>query len=163
LLPLSLCLIVAYFLPVFQYFRVLFLLPAYLLLLAFALSKRSLSVNSIAIGAQLIALVYFWVTPRFHKEDWRTLATTLLQNPQITIAMPSRNQNAPLKYYGVTTPILEPKNDILSGSHIYYIRYAEDLFDPTHTGQAKLLSSGYTLTKQTSYTGLQVDIYENHN
>lgn len=160
--PLTLGILVASVIPVYQYFRVLFVLPAYLLLLAIGLEKRRIATYLI-IGIQMIALAYYWLTPIFHHEDWRALVRDLPTDAQV--AMPSLNQNAPLLYYGVDqTRMFEPKLSIPAGKKpIYYIRYVEDIFDTSGIGPANLAASGYTITSQKVYTGIQLDIYENSN
>jgi hypothetical protein len=158
--PLILGILVAGILPVYSYFRVLFILPAYLILLAIALSSfKSWKISALVIGLQIIALIYFWISPRYHHEDWRSLVLDL--PPGVVVAMPSRAQNAPLRYYGYDSQVIEPSHEPLVGERIYYIKYVEDLFDTGKLGQANFLKSGYTSTSQKVYSGIQVDIYEN--
>ncbi|EKD80019.1 MAG: glycosyl transferase family 39 [uncultured bacterium] len=153
--PIILSLVTAIFLPVYSYFRLLFVLPAYLLLLAIGSQKLS----KVVILSNIIFLAIFWFSPRFHHEDWRSLVHDLPTGA--TLAIPSRAQSAPLLYYSVTQSILEPSHEKLVGNPVYYLRYAEDLFDPNHLGQANFATSGYTITSQKVYAGLQLDIYEN--
>lgn len=161
ILPVLLGLSASIFLPVYAYFRVLFVLPAYLLLLALALVRQSQKYTLAVVIFQLAALGYFWFSPRFHREDWRALVRDLPASA--VLAMPSRAQDAPLRYYGITAPIIEPSHEQIVGEQIYYIRYVEDLFDSTRLGQANFAKSGYTITKQQVYSGIQLDIYENHD
>lgn len=153
--PVILGLITAFIIPVYSYFRVLFVLPAYLLLLAIGSQKISKAI----ILFNILFLSIFWFSPRYHRENWRLLAHDL--PPNAVVAMPSRAQSTPLLYYSVTQLIIEPANESIVGEKIYYIRYVEDLFDPKKLGQANFASSGYTITSQKSYSGIQVDIYEN--
>lgn len=155
--PILLGLLTAYFLPVYSYFRLLFVLPAYLLLL----SLSSLKLSKYAVYLNLIFLVIFWFSPSYHKEDWQSLAEDLPANS--VVAMPSRAQAAPLLYYGWTGDIVEPSHENLTGNKVYYVRYVEDLFDVSKLGQANFKDSGYTITSQKVYPGIQVDIYENSN
>ena len=160
--PIILGIITASVLPIYQYFRVLFVLPAYLILLALGLSQLKTGKVLVAILIfQLVALGYFWVTPRYHREDWSSLVRDLPSSA--VVAMLSRAQGAPLLYYGWDKQIIEPSRDVLSGDKIYYIRYAEDLFDTTRLGQANFARSGYTISSQLTYPGIAVDIYENSN
>lgn len=159
--PVALGLLVAGALPIYQYFRVLFVLPAYLILLGVGLSQSPVRLTHAVIALQLFFLVIFWVTPSFHREDWRSLTRDIPASA--TVAMPSRGQNAPLIYYHLTRPIIEPSHETISGNTVYYIRYVEDLFDTQRLGQKNLLESGYTMTSQKFYSGIQVDIYENRN
>ncbi len=158
--PLIMGILIAGILPVYSYFRVLFILPAYLLLLAISASKfHTLKLPILLIATQLVALLYFWLSPQYHHEDWRSLVRDLPSGA--VLAMPSRAQNAPLRYYGYDQQVIEPSHETLSGEKIYYIKYVEDLFDTTKLGQANFAKSGYTITSQKVYPGIQVDIYEN--
>ena len=152
------------FLPVYSYTRVLFIVPAYLLLLSSGLASfRRQWGMIIVVGLQLTFLTYFWFSPQYHREDWRQLVHDLRSDPSAVVAMPSRAQNAPLLYYGWDQPIIEPCCEKIEGNKIYYLRYAEDLFDVPRVGPANLRSAGYTISSQVSYPGLQVDIYEHRN
>jgi uncharacterized membrane protein len=162
--PIILGILTASIIPIYQYFRVLFALPAYLILLALGLAKfKKPLLTYLVVIAQLSFLAIFWFTPGLHREDWRSLTSDLLADGNAAVAIPSRAQDAPLRYYGLTRRIIEPSHEAITGLKIYYIRYAEDLFDTGRYGQANLLSSGYTISSQKYYPGIQVDIYENRN
>lgn len=156
-------LIFALFIPIYSYTRVLFIVPAYLILLAIGLSKTSKYLARVAIVIQLISLAIFWVSPRFHREDWRTLTHDLNVQDKVTVALPSLRVGAPFLYYGLRQTPRELVTDDLSNAEatIYYVRYGEDIFDPGHASQARLMSAGYTISSQKTYSGIQVDIYEN--
>jgi len=158
ILPILLGILTASLLPVYQYFRVLFVLPAYLLILALGLSKLKYRYVIIVVALQLLSLGYYWLNPRYQHEDWRSLVNEVPSD--VVVAIPSRAQSTPLLYYNLPNKIIEPSRDELSGETIYYIRYAEDLFDVTQIGQAKLRQSGYTIVSQKTYPGLALDIYQ---
>jgi len=155
--PVVLGLTTAYFLPVYSYFRLLFILPAYLLCLA--LSSKNLS--RFVVVFNIIFVFVYAMTPSNHKENWRNLVAHIPAGS--VVAMPSRAQSAPLRYYGYDKEIIEPSHEDLQGSPVFYIRYVEDLFDTKKAGQANFKESGYTITSQRVYPGIQVDIYENRN
>ncbi len=150
-------------LPVYSYTRIMFVVPGYLLLLALALSATRLRYALFIVSLQLLALVYFWVNPEFHREAWRDVV--LDHGLEVVYALPSRAQNAPLLYYGVPrSQIIEPKTIAeLKSKRIIYIKYAEDVFDSSKEGEHNLIGAGYTLSDQKVYPGLQLDIYENNN
>ena len=155
---------IAMFIPVYQYFRVLFVLPAYLLLLALGLSRINIRHTALLVFTQVACLVIFWMTPSFHREDWRALVHDIndTKTETFAVALPSRNQDAPLIYYGVEGRVFEPKDQgIPPVSRVYYINYVEDLFDGGHAGRANLAKAGYTIGGQKTYPGIAVDIYEN--
>lgn len=152
----------AIFLPVYSYFRVLFVLPAYLILLALALDKLPQIYTHLVISLNLIFLLIFWFSPTLHREDWRSFTRDLNTDPSAQVAMPSHEQNPGLLYYGLDEArIFEPKKQDPYTHRVYYVRYAEDLFDGERSGPANLSRSGYTMTSQKVYPGIQVDIYEN--
>lgn len=157
LLPILFGLMIASLIPVYQYFRVLFVLPAYLLILSLALSSLKYRFTLALVSIQLLCLGYYWMSPRFQHEDWRRLVTEIPH--EAVVAIPSLAQSTPLHYYGLDNQIIEPSRDELSGETIYYIRYAEDLFDTGMVGQAKLKESGYTIVSQKTYPGIALDIY----
>lgn len=157
ILPILFGLMIASFIPVYQYFRVLFVLPAYLLILSLALSSLKYRFALALICIQLLSLGYYWLSPRYQHEDWRRLVTEIPD--EAVVAIPSLAQSTPLHYYGLENQIIEPSRDELSGETIYYIRYAEDLFDTGMVGQAKLKESGYTIVSQKTYPGIALDIY----
>jgi mannosyltransferase len=157
--PITLGLIVALFVPVYQYFRLLFVLPAYLILLGTALADRKMYLTYLVLVLQLAFLVIYATSPRFHHEDWRKVVADY--GADATYALPSRNQNAPLLYYGVPRGnILEPKIDELPDTpRIIYLRYAEELFDQAGLGRSNLTDSGYTMDSEASYPGIAVEVY----
>lgn len=157
ILPILFGLMIASFIPVYQYFRVLFVLPAYLLILSLALSSLKYRFTLALICIQLLSLGYYWLSPRYQHEDWRRLVTEIPD--EAVVAIPSLAQSTPLHYYGLENQIIEPSRDELSGETIYYIRYAEDLFDTGMVGQAKLKESSYTIVSQKTYPGIALDIY----
>ncbi len=150
-------------LPVYSYTRIMFVVPAYLLVLALALSHTRLRYAALIISLQLLALGYFWVNPEFHREGWRDVVRD--HGKEVVYALPSRAQNAPLLYYGVPrSQIIEPKTNVeLKSNIIIYIKYAEEVFDSSYVGEQKLKEALYTLESQKVYPGLQIDIYENNN
>lgn len=152
--------LVSLVIPVYSYTRLLFVLPSYLLILALGLNQLKSSWTWGVIAGQLFALVVFWVSPTFHREAWRSVVDD--NGKTATYALPSRNQNAPLLYYGVAdAQILEPKDapTLPSASKIVYLKYVENIFDITGIGASRLLQAGYQLEAQKVYPGLQVDIY----
>ena len=161
IVPVILGILTAAFLPVYSYFRVLFVLPAYLLLLALGLGKLPKIYTTMLLALNLCFLSIFWFTPSLHREDWRSLSRDLHGDPTSQIAMPSHEQNPGLLYYGIDEKrIFEPASEPIVTDRVYYIRYAEDLFDANQLGPAHLRDSGYTIASQKVYTGIALDIYE---
>jgi uncharacterized membrane protein len=165
IVPVGFGLLTATVLPVYSYFRVLFVLPAYLIILSLGLKQLPKIYTHVLLALNLIFLTISWTTPNFRHEDWKSLTRDILcETSSPVIAMPSHEQNPGLLYYGIAeSMIFEPKKDPIVGDKIYYVRYAEELFDTQKMGQANLLNAGYTITEQRVYPGIALDIYENSN
>ena len=161
ILPVILVSLVSLFVPVYSYTRVLFVVPAYLLLLSLALVQLQGRYTLLILSLNLLFLALFWFNPRFHREDWRSL-TSYLNAQEGTVVLPSLKQDAPFIYYNLSLP-LQSALDPVGAQHVYYVKYVEDAFDPSHLGPTDLARLGYTLTKQRVYSGLQLDTYENRN
>jgi len=152
--------LVSLIIPVYAYFRLLFLIPLYLTLLVLGLSRLPRYFTSIILTLNIIFITIFYFTPHFHHENWRSL-TQFLNTHEGIVAMPSLAQNAPLIYYNLTLPLTEVKNnESLTADSVYYIKYVEDLFDPMLIGRDNLVKQGYTMSNEIVYTGLKLEIYE---
>lgn len=152
--------LISLWVPAYSYTRVLFIVPAYLLLLAIGLSHLPWLYSSMALLLNVVFLIVFWFSPQFHREDWRSL-THYLNSQSGTVVLPSLKQDAPLIYYNLRLPLSSSLDPLLLGSKIYYIRYVEEVFDRSQLGRANLHKLGYTITSQQVYPGIQMDIYEN--
>jgi uncharacterized membrane protein len=146
--------------PVYAYFRLLFLTPLFLTLLALGLTKLPRSVTTLVILLNLAFIFVFYLSPTFHHEEWRTL-THDLNSQEGVVAMPSLAQNAPLIYYQLALPLTEIKNgETLITPTLHYIRYVEDLFDPHLRGKASLNNQGYSRVDTQYYSGIVLEKYE---
>ncbi len=159
LVPIVLGSLISLFVPAYSYTRVLFIVPAYLLILALGLSRLRSGFMYLVIAAQIIFLVFYWVSPQFHKEDWRSL-TAYLNAQSGTVVLPSLKQDAPFIYYGLTLPLLASNDPSLTSDKVYYVRYVEEAFDPGRLGEAHLTGLGYTISSQRTLPGIALDIYE---
>ena len=148
--------------PVYSYFRLLFILPAYLLLLAYGIDKSGIkSLWAVFVFSNFIFLSIYWLTPRFHKEDWRSLVQFLQNENGAALALPSLAQSAPLTYYGLSLPLLEPQNGVTGDYQtVYYLPYVEEIFDGQGRGRANLVSAGYQETSSLSFNLLPILKYE---
>lgn len=141
--PLILIILVSVKLPVLSYFRLLFLLPAFYLLLCVKTSRI------ILVGYLVFNLVttgIYLFNPVFHREDWQGLVKKLNPVGPVVI-IPA--VNAPLKYYYAGGII----DDIPSASEFWYIPYAEPIFDPSLTLRQKIITAGYQAIQEQHFRG----------
>ena len=150
LVPLILIILFSFQLPVLSYFRLLFLLPAFYLLLA----NYSKKIIYFYLGLNLICSAVYLFNPAFHREDWKSLSRTLVQKnsanqPVVMIAA----VNAPLKYYYAGDIFDYSDIDQLSVSEFWLVPYAEPIFDPNLTLRQKIADLGYGEVFQTTFRG----------
>jgi len=155
------------FVPVYQYFRLLFTLPAYTILLALSITlipRRYQTISIIIlVTVHWLLIAYFYFTPRFHKEDWRSLTLYLHSQKEGIVALPSLAQDAPLQYYQLKYPLVElPKTTTFNNQTVYYIDYAEDLFDTQRIGRQNLRKQGYLPIAEKTFPHLHLITYTEH-
>jgi len=134
IIPALLTVVVSLFLPVLSYFRLLFLLPAFYLLLCVKTSRRVL------VGFLFFNLVtagIYLFNPRFHREDWRGLARSLTDQPVVIIPA----VDAALKYYWFGNNVVGI--DTVPGETFWYIPYAEPIFDPELKFRQQINAAGF--------------------
>lgn len=149
-------------LSVFSYFRLIFVLPAfYLLLAAGALSFRSKKAQALAVlvvtGINFIATSLYLFNPRFHREDWRSAVRFIESNSQENAAtlFVGEGQQEPYKYYAKTVPSFGPKG-IEKGSFgtIFLMRYVQPILDPQDLLRQKVEESDYRKVGEHDFNGV---------
>lgn len=142
LVPTGLAVIVSWFIPVLAYFRLLFVLPAFYLLLK---PSRIILVGGLIFN--LITSGIYLFNPRFHREDWRGLARQLDGRPVVIFAA----VESPLKYYWAGNNVVG--TDTVPGQNFYYVAYGEDIFDPERNFRQKAKTAGFEATGAQNFRG----------
>lgn len=155
-------LLVSLFVPAYSYTRILFTLPAYLLLLALGIAKLAPRFLVLYVLFNVGFIAHYYLNPRFHHEDWRGLTAYLNSQDQAVVYMPSLRQDPGLVYYGLSLPRSAYPTPP-SAPRIFYLKYVEDAFDPGQLGPQSWVKAGYTITTQRVFSGLQLDLYEHRN
>lgn len=132
LVPTGLTIIFSIFVPVLAYFRLLFVLPAFYLLLK---PTRFLLVGFLVFN--LVTAGIYLFNPKFHREDWRGLAQSLTDQPVvITPAV-----DAALKYYWAGNNVVGAAT--IPAGDFWYIPYAEVIFDPRQSFRQAAIEAGF--------------------
>lgn len=145
--PIVIGFLISFFIPVFSYFRFLFILPAFVLLLALGTrGKIWLTIPIVVIS--LICISMFNLTSNYQREDWRSAAVYIKSDPG-QVVFPSDAQSAPLVYYGVN---LKNKTE----SPVYLMRYVQEIFDPADNKRRNLEQSGYEKSEERGFNGVLI-------
>ncbi|MCL4397620.1 glycosyltransferase family 39 protein [Patescibacteria group bacterium] len=152
LTPLFLAAVISFKVPVFTYFRFLFVLPAFVLLL----SRAGKIAAGLVVIVSLLSLVYFNFNPKFWREDWRS-AAQYADTINSRVVMPNLAQSAPLLYYKPDLQIMDQSNFNLNGAQtVYLVRYVQEIFDPKDLERQIIEANGYKLVEQKSFNNLLI-------
>lgn len=158
LVPLILALILSIKLPVLNYFRFLFVLPAFYLVIAAGITHTRKFLLVIIILLSLITSFMYLTNPKFQREDWR-VAVSYIQNnksPNSVVIFPANSQMEAYHYYAPSDPIYGPPAIKKGYSQIWLIRYAQAISDPNDSTKQKIESLGYNKVQELDFNGVLV-------
>lgn len=183
LIPTVLAFLASLFIPAFIYFRFIFVLPAFYILVAFGISLmknnhiKMILVTSI-LAVNIFSLYLYYSNEKFQRENWREavsfVESRVKENELIVLTNPE--PFAPYRWYakdissalGATDSIsptydktyrnLEPY--LRNKKAVYYFEYLQDLMDPSEI-TLKILSSEGFKSKETypNFNGVGNIIY----
>ena len=154
LVPLALGVVISFWVPVLSYFRFLFVLPAFYVLVASGIKSKLFL--WLVLGLNLLLITYYLLIPRFHREDWGAAAIAI-GNDQVIF--PADSQKEALIYYRKGGQIVtEP-----SGKRVWLSRYVWQVFDPTDSVRKKIESLGYNKVSEYSFNGVEFYLYAYRN
>lgn len=160
-LPPTSAFLISFFVPVFAYFRVLFILPAfYLLVAAGAVQfKTALSKTLIIIMAvvQIVASGVYLFNPEFQREDWRSAVRYVeasSANGAVSVFV-TDGQTAPYTYYAKSVPwTFENRWQSQDLQTIWFFRYLQPVFDPEEKTLRSIESAGYRKLEEKDFNGI---------
>ncbi len=149
LVSLVLGVIVSFFIPTLTYFRYLFVLPAFYLLLAENINKKLIF---LILTINLLTSSYYLFNNKFHRENWRELASKIGDEK---IVLPANSQKEALIYYGKELNIISindlAKNDYKS---IWLSRYVWNIFDQNDSNRKFIEDLGYNWIEEKNLNGI---------
>jgi len=164
--PLILGALISLRIPIFTYFRFLFVLPAFYLLLALGASKTkhpNLFIG-IFLFINLTSAIYYLISPQFHRENWRDAVAYIHAQPASVVIYSA--VRSPFEYYdrGASLQLSETNLDqLINQPAAWYISYAQPIFDPDQKIVITLTQLGFTKTSQRHFRNVTVIRYENQN
>lgn len=156
-LSLVLGILISFFVPTLTYFRYLFILPAFYLLLS---EKASAYFVIIILVINLTASGRYLFNSKFHREDWRGVANEIGTQK---IIFPVNSQKEALTYYGKEKNIISIDELLMSDKKVWLSRYVWNIFDPTDSTRIRLLNMGYNMISEENYNGVIIQKYESRN
>ncbi|WKZ25962.1 MAG: glycosyltransferase family 39 protein [bacterium] len=141
--------ILSFYIPTLTYFRYLFILPAFYLLLAETKSKLFIG---FVLAINILASYFYLSSERFQRENWRDLSKIVKED---RILLPSYSQREALIYYGLDNQIIttdELEADMHSS--VWLSRYVVNISDPTDSTRKKVENLGYNWVEEVNLNGV---------
>lgn len=164
MVPVGLAMVFGFFVPVFNYFRLLYTIPAFYLVLAQGISNSRYS-KTFLIAVLLINIlssIYYLANPKFHREDWRGLVTAIesgrAENSQVLFVADSQMEG--YKYYAPDAKIQGPSRLDTDSGEVWLIRYVKEIFDPEDKLRQNVERGGFTRVSEYDFNGIPVYKYE---
>lgn len=162
-IPLVLTILLSIKLPVLTYFRLLFILPAFYILVAVGIGNLKKPWKNISIALVLSVNVlttgFYLLNTKFHRENWRDLVLDVGATEAVVV-FPSKAQREAFMYYNADTKIVEVQ-DITNGEEkIWLMRYVWQISDPKDMARERVEELGYKKTGEINYNGVLVWEYE---
>lgn len=166
LVPTTSAAIVGMWLSVFSYFRLIFVLPAFYILLATACILLNQKLLKVAVAGVLVVNLFstgiYLFNPRFHREDWKGAVSYIEKNSQgdAAVVFVSKNQRDPYHYYAKGVPSFGPEGANFGFPKVWLIRYVQPIFDPKDNLRRKIEETGYKKMDEKDFNGVMVWEYE---
>jgi len=158
---------ITFAMPVFSYFRLLFALPPFYLLLAVGIkniNKKLLrTIFLIAVlFVNIASSAIYLLNPRFHREDWRGLAGFIQKNSdeKSIVLFVADSQTEGFRYYSEDVKIGGPESLNSGYEEVWLMRYVQDLFDPEDKIRTKVEEMGFRKSKEYNFRGVPVWLYQ---
>ncbi|MDO8619127.1 MAG: glycosyltransferase family 39 protein [Candidatus Daviesbacteria bacterium] len=179
IVPMILALSLSLSVPVFSYFRMLFILPGFYLFVAVGVAqlpkKYLIPALAFLVLADLLFLGIFYLNPKFQREDWRLAVSSVEKkvSGDEVILFEDNNIPPPFVYYSKNTAQVLPAllkvpamsvSDIKNLSQInrvFVFEYLVDINDPQKLLQKSLQDSGFKKLDTYNFNGVGfVYVYE---
>lgn len=165
ILPIILSLLISFVIPQTQPFRLIFVLPALIFLLAQTCVKFPKIFITIFIYIAVFGNVLYFTRPRLQREEWRQAISYINMHPDPAIIAFS-GKFAPMQWYPTNFPVIaavptfpaRPEDVtqrlVLLPSKVYYFEYLSDLTDPNRQVKITLENLGYKLVATHDFDGV---------
>lgn len=180
LIPLVIGFFLSLFLPVFLYFRFLFILPAFYLVVGlgiYFLKKKQRTILAIVLLINMVGVYLYFTNPSLQREQWRQAVGWIGENKtdETVILFASSDPFAPYlwyrndnkavggfnSFYGTESDKSKLDKIIKDEQKILLITYLQDITDPKRLMQKWIIGSGFIKTSAKPFIGVgSIDVYE---
>jgi mannosyltransferase len=160
LVPILISFIVSLKVPGFSYFRLIFTLPAFILLISFGLSQMKFKkiLFSLIVLSQIIFTGIYVFNSNYWREDWKSavqhVEERIKTNERVFVAYPE--SFTPYDWYANKPGHVESfgRANTIDYSSLYTLDYLMDLTDPARKNYEDLRSQGFEEMEVVSFRGI---------
>lgn len=164
--PVILAFLISFFVPILAYFRMIFILPAFYLILAKGIEslpkKFAVPIFFVICLISLVSLFAYYFNPKFQREDWKSAIHFVSQNMnnQTIVIFENNEVPAPARYYGndlsnfsggLSENLVE---DIEGKNQVFLFEYLVDIYDPNRLVEQKLKNNNFIEIKKYDFSGV---------
>lgn len=174
-LPIISAWLISILVPIYSYFRMIFTLPPFVLLISVGILKFQSRVKYLllifVVAAELVFSFFYLFNPTFHREDWRSLVNFLKANQvNSKILFESNGSFAPFDYYadgmvnGIgalrnfpaksQSDLIDLESRLEGVMNLYLVDYLVEISDPQRLISKKLTELGYKKLDIKNFNGL---------
>lgn len=159
--PLGLGAVIGIFVPVFSYFRLLFILPPVIILVAIGAARRRWLLEPMVLGLMIASAVYV-SGDTYRRENWAGAAKDIENHESGALVIIHPAVRPPFDYYDrgkssvIDASSLHPSSIIYYPS-FWYIPYAQQIFDAGDSTRQIFESQNFRRTYQKHFRGVTVE------
>jgi len=165
--PIAFIAIFGLWISVFSYFRLLFVLPAFCILLAVGCVSIKGKLKNPAIlfvvSVSVITSGIYLFNPAYHRENWKSAVAFIEENSKDKLAetiFVTDGQRDPYYYYSKSVPSCGPEGISNSFDTIWLVRYVQPIFDPEDKVRQSVEALGYQKLGEYDFNGVTIWRYE---
>src|SRR3989344_3774853 len=175
--PILIGYLIGYIVPVFAYFRFLYILPAFSIIWASAINTinwtpMTRALLTIALAINLVSSIIYFSSPKFQRENWRDATKYVQENltPKTIILFESNFTTGPFDYYNKTNiPAAGALNDFTAApvevkqkvadltkdkDKVFLFQYLSQITDPQGIVFEDLTNLGFNNTSTKDFSGV---------
>lgn len=166
--------LIGFWIPVFSYFRFLFVLPFFYLLISVSLANNQKLIKPFLPVLLLVNLVcsgIYLLNPAFHRENWKEMVEWVqTENKNNSPVIILGQIMKPFEYYdqGATELVIvdNPSSanlNLLDTDQVFLISYSLPIFDPEDKIRTELKNLGYQIKQGESFRKVGIERYQLNN
>jgi len=168
IVPIILTVFISLKISVLSYFRLIFILPAFYLIISYLVINLKNNIKFISLFVLVIINLVFCsmylFNSKFHRENWRGLVSFIESNStnnKSAVLFVRNSQMEAYRYYSSGAIKALPPEEFKPEYKIVWLsRYVQDIFDPNDTVRIDLERSGYRKIGAYDFNGVVVWRYD---